>query len=366
MVSSSSGAGVALRNLQISRYSNLPNLNTVSRRYTRRETHATVPQQSLIPICTQLAPGTPERKSPESGRSQHMSVISHAPVTHASASPIYAQSTGAVRNEAHSSGVSWGAVIAGAFVAAALWLILLALGAGIGLSAISPWAGAGASGSAVSKGAIVWMILMEIISSAFGGYMAGRLRTKWVQIHTDEVFFRDTAHGFLVWAVALVLTAGFLTATATRLAGEHGGEAGASVARATEPNQYYVDAFLRNAGSVATENGTGVGSVAANLMPAREEVGVILANALRTGTMPDYDSQYLAQLISARTGLTPTDAQARVTQVFNEARAAADAARKATAHALYWLFLALLIGAFSASFAATVGGRQRDNVLIVG
>jgi hypothetical protein len=296
-----------------------------------------------------------------------MSVVSHAPVTHASASPIYTEPIGAVRNEAHSSGVSWAAVIAGAFVAAALSLILLALGAGIGLSAISPWAGAGASGSAVSKGAIVWMILMEIVSSAFGGYLAGRLRTKWVQIHTDEVFFRDTAHGFLVWAVALVLTAGFLTATATRLAGERG-ESGAAVsaARAVEPNQYFVDAFLRNAGSVAADNGTGVGNVAAaNSAATREEVAVILANALRTGSMPDYDSQYLAQLISARTGLTPTDAQARVVQVFGEARAAADAARKATAHALYWLFLALLIGAFTASFAATVGGSQRDRVLVV-
>ncbi len=295
-----------------------------------------------------------------------MSVVSHAPVAHATASPIYAEPVGAGRNEAHSSGVSWAAVIAGAFVAAALSLILLALGAGVGLSAISPWAGAGASGSAVSKGAILWIILMEIISSAFGGYVAGRLRTKWVQIHTDEVFFRDTAHGFLVWAVALVLSAGFLTATATRLAGEHGDGGGAAVAsRAAEPNQYYVDAFLRNAGTVATANSEGLGSVAANSVPTREEVAVILANGLRRGSLPEYDAQYLAQLVSARTGLTPTDAQARVTQVFQDALAAADAARKATAHALYWLFLALLVGAFTASFAATIGGRQRDRVVVL-
>jgi hypothetical protein len=294
-----------------------------------------------------------------------MSVVSHAPVAHASASPIYAEPVGAGRNEAHSSGVSWAAVIAGAFVAAALSLILLALGAGVGLSAISPWAGAGASGSAVSKGAIVWIILMEIISSAFGGYIAGRLRTKWVQIHTDEVFFRDTAHGFLVWAVALVLSAGFLTATATRLAGEHVDGGGSAVARSAEPNQYYVDAFLRNTGTVASTNAEGVTSTAVANAPTREEIAVILANGLRRGSLPDYDAQYLAQLISARTGLTPTDAQARVTQVFQEALAAADAARKATAHALYWLFLALLIGAFTASFAATVGGSQRDRVVVL-
>jgi hypothetical protein len=287
-----------------------------------------------------------------------MSVVSHAPVTHAAASPIYATPAGTGHNEAHDSGVSWAAVIAGAFVAAALSLILLALGAGVGLSAVSPWANTGASSTAIGRGAIMWMILMEIISSAFGGYVAGRLRTKWVHVHTDEVFFRDTAHGFLVWAVALVLSAGFLGAAATRMAGELRTEGVVASAAATGPNQYFVDALLRSTGSAPDLN--------ASDAAAREQVSVILANALRTGNLPDYDSQYLAQMISTRTGLNPADAQARVVQVFAAARQAADTARKAAAHSLYWLFLTLLVGAFSASYAATIGGRQRDNALIVG
>jgi hypothetical protein len=264
-------------------------------------------------------------------------------------------------NEAHASGVSWAAVFAGAFVAAALSLILLALGSGIGLSSISPWAGAGASATAVGRGAILWMILMEMISSAIGGYMAGRLRTKWVHVHTDEVYFRDTAHGFLTWAVALVLTAGFLGAAATRMLGEARTEAGAATSRTVDANAYYVDAFLRTAGTTpdATANST------ANATAVREEVGVILANDLRRGNLPDYDGAYLAQLVSARTGLSQSDAQARVTQVFDQARQAADTARKAVAHSLYWLFLALLVGAFCASFAATLGGRERDRVVVV-
>src|ERR1035437_545242 len=102
-----------------------------------------------------------------------------------------------VRNEAHSSGVSWAAVIGGAFVAAALSLILLALGAGLGLSSVSPWSNVGASASTISTAAIAWLILMQVISSSMGGYLAGRLRTKWANIHTNEVYFRDTAHGFL-------------------------------------------------------------------------------------------------------------------------------------------------------------------------
>src|SRR6202790_4808029 len=123
------------------------------------------------------------------------------------------------RNEAHSSGVSWAAVIAGAFVAASLSLILLALGTGLGLSSVSPWSNVGASASTVGKAAIFWLIIMQIVASAMGGYLGGRLRTKWVNVHTDEVYFRDTAHGFLVWAVALVITAGFLASAATSLVG---------------------------------------------------------------------------------------------------------------------------------------------------
>src|SRR5450755_1852690 len=124
-----------------------------------------------------------------------------------------------VKNEAYSSGVSWAAVIAGAFVAAALSLILLALGTGLGLSSVSPWSNVGASASTINKAAIVWLIIIQIIASAMGGYLAGRLRTKWARVHTDEVYFRDTAHGFLVWAVGLVITASFLASAAASIVG---------------------------------------------------------------------------------------------------------------------------------------------------
>jgi len=115
--------------------------------------------------------------------------------------------------------VSWAAVIGGAFVSASLALILLALGTGLGLSSVSPWSNLGASASTVGKGAIVWLILTQIMASALGGYLAGRLRTKWVNVHTDEVYFRDTAHGFLVWAVGMVITAAFLASAASSFAG---------------------------------------------------------------------------------------------------------------------------------------------------
>src|SRR5579871_6323941 len=123
------------------------------------------------------------------------------------------------RTEAHSSGVSWGAVIGGAFAAAAIYLILLALGAGFGLSAVSPWANTGASASTVGTIELVWLIIIEVIAAALGGYLTGRLRTKWALIHTDEVYFRDTANGFLAWAVALVISVTLLASAASSMVG---------------------------------------------------------------------------------------------------------------------------------------------------
>ena len=102
--------------------------------------------------------------------------------------------------EAANSGVSWAAVAAGAFATAALSLILLALGAGAGLSSLSPFSGM--SATTVGFGALVYLCITEIISSGVGGYLAGRLRTRWHGTHPHEVFFRDTAHGFLAWALA--------------------------------------------------------------------------------------------------------------------------------------------------------------------
>ena len=255
--------------------------------------------------------------------------------------------------EASSSALSWAAVIGGAFVAAAISLILLALGAGVGLSALSPWSSTATAASVVGTAAIVWLIFSQIVASAMGGYLAGRLRTKWVSVHIDEVYFRDTAHGFLVWAVGLVLTAAFLASAATSLAGRaaQGAAAGTS---ANDPNSYFIDSLFRS----------DMPNPGQNDASAHAEVGSILANDLRQPDIPAADKTYLAKLVAARTGLSQADAESRVTGILAEARQAADAARKAGAHLAYWTFFALLVGAFCASFAATIGGKKRDNVIV--
>ena len=257
-------------------------------------------------------------------------------------------------NEAYSSAISWSAVIGGAFAAAALSLVLLTLGAGIGLSAISPWSYRGASASTVSAGAILWLIIVQILASALGGYLAGRLRTKWVSIHTHEVYFRDTAHGLLVWCVGLVIAAGFLASAVAAVAGGPGnGVTTAAVDGQTGPNAYFIDSLFRSDRAERVD------------APVRAEANLILAKGIQDGDLSAADRNYLAQLVSARTGLNQTEAQSRVSAVFDDARRAADNARKAAAHSLYWTFLALLIGAFCASYAATLGGRQRDRLTAV-
>jgi hypothetical protein len=261
-----------------------------------------------------------------------------------------------VKNEAHSSGMSWPAVIGGAFAAAALSLILITLGTGLGFSSVSPWSNSGASASKVKAGALLWLILTQIVAFGMGGYLAGRLRTKWVDVHTDEVYFRDTAHGMLVWAVGIVMIAAFLASAATAFAGravQHADgpqtEAQASMA---SPNAYLIDLLFRSNAPITDLDGVAM----------RAESERILAHSLKEGSMSGADSTYLAQLVAARTGLNQPGAQKRVSDIFAEAQGTAETTRKAIAHLSLWLFVALLSGAFCASYAGTIGGRQRDHV----
>jgi hypothetical protein len=263
-------------------------------------------------------------------------------------------------NESNSSGVSWSAVFAGGFVTAALSLILLALGTGLGFASVSVWSGVGASASAIGTAAILWFILIQILSSSMGGYLAGRLRTKWTGIHTDEVYFRDTAHGFLAWSVALVVTAAFLASAATSLVGsvpDKGTTASTSQYQTGDagPNAYFIDSLFRTDGSKPEGDNTF----------ATREAATIFATSLKQGDLSPTDKTYLDQLVISKTGLSQSDADKRVSETFLNAKSSAEAARKMIAHTLLWAFIALLIGAFCASFSGTIGGRQRDHVVTV-
>ena len=253
--------------------------------------------------------------------------------------------------EERSSGITWAAVIAGAFVAAAFYLLLIALGSAFGLAAISPWLNRGAPSLALETGAIVWLIGTEVFSSALGGYLTGRLRTKWTLIHADEVYFRDTANGFLAWAVALVVTVTILASAALSMAGQAERSSPAAES-ALDPNAYFVDLLYRSDRSAPRDSDASL----------RAETSRILTTAMRLPDISATDRGYLVKMISSRAEISGQDADRRVTDVLNQMRQSADALRKATEHFLLWMFVALSLGAFAACYAAMLGGRERDHV----
>ena len=261
----------------------------------------------------------------------------------------------AVTGEANRSGVSWPAIIAGTVVAAASSLILLALGSGLGLSSVSPWSGSGASATTFTVMAAIWLIVVQWVASGLGGYLTGRLRSKWVSTHTHEVFFRDTAHGLIMWALAAVLGVLLLASavasaldTGVRAAGS--ASSGAVNAAASGANPYDIDTLFRSSHPDANGPATNTSMEATR----------ILGHALTAGQMPAADRTYLAQLVAARSGLSQEEAQQRVDAVTAQARQAADTARKAGAMASIYIALSMLVGAFIAGVAAAMGGRVRD------
>lgn len=334
--------------------------------------------------------------------------------------PLHAGDAAAEASAA--SGVSWGAILAGAFAAAALSFILVMLGFGLGFSSISPWSGEGLSAKTIGFATAGWLVFTQIAAAAIGGFLAGRLRVKWAGVHTREVYFRDTAHGFLAWSVASLATAALLgTAVGTvitggaRTLGAAGSALGMTAAAAgagaaQNPGEaanladrlsgYFIDTLFRtNAGAPATPPAAPVAPGAevaplaapaavpgpasaappeAEISPAqRMEVTRVFAYSLRNGSLSAADKSYVGQVVARRTGMSQADAEKRVADVFAsyqralddagaKAKQAADATRKAAAYGSMWMFLALLCGAFVASLFATFGGRMRDRVELFG
>lgn len=331
-----------------------------------------------------------------------------------SARPLRADADLDVHEAVHPHSICWGAVFAGAAGAASLSLILLVLGVGLGLSSVSPWSSEGVSAETFGVSTILWLTFTQLAASGLGGYLAGRLRHRWSRVHADEVYFRDTAHGFLAWSIATLATAGMLTAAiGTIVSG--GAKAGAAVvgvastaaaapavaaaasAAGISPD-YFVDTLFRRVDASAAmapsaspsrpdggafapaspevaPRGSTTAAVAAapsaHDAPPTAEVVRIFANAASASALPADDVRYLGQLVAQRTGLGQQEAEKRVTDAFarlqakakaakEQAKDAADKARSASAKAALWGFISLLIGAFVASLLGTLGGRHRD------
>lgn len=278
--------------------------------------------------------------------------------------------------ESSSSAVSWGSIIAGALAAATLTFILMLLGSGLGLTMVSPWSNEGSSVTTFAVSTAIWLVVVQWLSSGLGGYLTGRLRTKWVGIHTDETFFRDTAHGFMAWALATLLVVfmlgsalssaigtGVQAASTVASGAAMGASAGAGANAGTDATSYFVDVLFRPVDPARLAATGAEGDAAAAAQASR----ILIASAA-AGEMSADDTIYLGQLVAARTGMSQADATARVEAVLAQveqakatAQEAADTARKAGATFALVGALSLVIGAFIASVAAALGGRQRDD-----
>ena len=275
--------------------------------------------------------------------------------------------------------LEWGPVFAGAAGAAAISFLLLTFGAAVGLSVTSPWPGRGVSLTGAAWAVVWWSVIVQVGSFAAGGYLAGRMRNGWGSSATDEGQFRDGVHGFLVWAVGvllgatvLALTAGATLRTAAQSASVVAAGATSGATRgelAAGPTDYAVDLLLRPAPQTAGGTPTAARSdqTRGDDAALRSEAARIFAASIRNQEFTARDRSYLAQVVATRTGLSEADAQQRVDAAMNEARdleikvrQQADQARKASVIAGFIAAVSLLLSCVGACFAAGIGGRHRD------
>ena len=113
--------------------------------------------------------------------------------------------------------LEWGAVWGGSVIAIATSTVLGQFGGTAGLALGDPVLANGEPSWQVVV-ASLWLFLTALASSAGGGYIAGRMRSRWGDAAKSEVEFRDGVHGLSVWAVSTVAVAA-VAALAAALAG---------------------------------------------------------------------------------------------------------------------------------------------------
>jgi hypothetical protein len=275
--------------------------------------------------------------------------------------------------------VEWGSVLAGAFLAAAISFVLLTFGAAIGLSATSPWPNSGVSAKVIASVAVFWAMAQQIGAFMAGGYVAGRMRSRWHETG-HEADFRDGLHGGLVWAVGVVIGAALFLSTAGSVA-----KTGADVARGTaamagastnDPMDAVLDTMLRpitvaQAAPSSPASGPAASPPASAATPrartaltgddTRAEMSRILASSVANGSLTAENRAYLVQLVSQRAGISQQEAERRVDQAFTAAREAADKARRSGILTGFVAAASLVLSLGAAWWAAMRGGHHRDN-----
>lgn len=278
--------------------------------------------------------------------------------------------TGDVDADARSY-LDWPAVIAGAVVASAISLVLITFGSAIGLSLTSPFDNAGMSAVGLAVALGLWVVWVQVSSFMAGGYVTGRMRRRAYDASEHESDVRDGMHGLVMWGTGVLVGALFLalsaSGVATTAATAAGGAAQTAVekmadaAQGANPLSQAVDTAFRTSRPEA-----------GNTADARDEAMAIMARGIAQGDIPEADRTYLAQVVSARTGVPEDEAKTRVdTMVANAQQAAEEAkqqAERAKRFAVIAAFVAaasLAISAAAAFWAAGMGGRHRDEGTLI-
>ena len=243
--------------------------------------------------------------------------------------------------------VEWPSIFVGAVVALAVAFVLLTFGAAVGLSAVSPWTSTRTTVAAVSIGAGFWMILVHVWAFSLGGYLAGRMRHRHSGTTSTDVEFRDGAHGAAVWGLAITFGAA-IAALAAASAVRGGPETYPSASRGNDPVTIATDTLLRTA------------RVTPAPADARGEVGRLLLRSTGSAPMLAADRTYLVELVAARTGLAPADAENRVNEAVAQMKDGLNRARKTGVIAGFIVAATFLLAAAAAWWGATVGGKHRD------
>ncbi|HUI15875.1 MAG TPA: hypothetical protein VL048_20635 [Xanthobacteraceae bacterium] len=302
------------------------------------------------------------------------------------------------------SGISWSAVIAGALTAIAVSFIIIALGSGIGMAVVSPYSYSSPSVTTMTIIGALWLVFAQAVGYAVGGYVAARVRRSPAAMHTDEVKFRDGANGLVVWAIGVFVTAVVLVAAVNKAENAAAntaigtlavGTAGTSAMAQGPSVNYFTDTLLRgnpqNAANAGAAGNAAAGAAAPSGAPSsatgggaaaqpqgsgeannqqRVQINRILVTSLGPNGISNDDRSYLAQLVAAQTGMSQDQARQRVDAVINQmkedAKQAADTARKAAAYLSFWTFMSLLFGAVCATLGGILGGDLRDESMTRG
>lgn len=247
--------------------------------------------------------------------------------------------------------LNWQAVIAGSIVAAAFSLVLIAFGSAIGLSVASTAPTWRDTSSTLVLLSGLYLLLTAIVSFGFGGYVAGRLRTRMSgALHDEFVEFRDGAHGLVCWGLAVVISGIAAAIIAGAVASKTVPAAASPTANTGEALiAYDLDRLFRSERRPQGDLG----------YSRAEATRILLAATSREGLRTD-DRAYLARLVANQIGIAPPDAEKRVDDAVAAARTAVKKARQSSVILGFSVAVSLLLGAAAAWYAARLGGQHRD------